>query len=238
MKKMYINLIIDESSSMSASQKQTISGFNEYIDDQKKNKDVDILVSLTKFNTKSTQVFTACPVSDISPLTSETYSPNGNTALYDAIAESIRQTEIALSREKEDISVLFVVFTDGEENASVEIRDPAKIRQMITEREAKNWTFVFFGTDIDAWTAGQGLGISTHNSMKVARGKTSDMYKALSNSTRHRAAKVAACEEVDKCFFAANMADYTDIDKDNSDQSKIAGGLTRSMNPIKKGDPS
>lgn len=234
MKKMFINLVIDESSSMGSSRRETISGFNEYIDEQKKNKDVDILVSLTKFSSTSNQVFTAKPIADVEPLTEETYAPNGSTALYDAVAQSIHQTEVALQREKDDVSVLTVVFSDGEENASVEYRDSAKIRKLIKDKEAKGtWTFVFFGTDIDAWTAGTGLGVSAANVMKVARGKTSDMYKALSNSTNLRAKSVAKCESVDHHFFAANMADYADIDKEDDLAKQLQA---RTSPPMPKGD--
>lgn len=218
MKKMIINLVVDESSSMGSSWDETIGGFNEYIDSQKKHKDVEILVSLTKFSDEIKMVYCARPIEHVEHLDKKTYAPSGMTALYDAIAKSIRQSEIDLYREGDDTRVLFVVFTDGYENASQECRGIeglAAVRKMIKAKQSEpddKWTFVFFGTDMDAWGAAGGLGVAASNTVQVSRSNTRAMYSALANSTSARVKGIAAGESL--CdFLSVNKAEYQGMDK-------------------------
>lgn len=231
-KKMFIHFIMDESSSMNSSQQETIDGFNKYIEEQKENKDVDILVSLTKFNTDVSHVFYARAINDVPLLDTKNYSPNGSTALRDAVGLAIQEADKSLVRESgSDYSFLFVVFTDGEENASRQF-SPSQIKEMVQGKESMGWKFVFFGTDISAWDTGLKIGIGSANSMNVSRGNTSMMFSALSRSTKCATSQVARGIDMAESFFSANMSDYDNIDQDinqelktqDSQMSKLEGG--------------
>lgn len=222
-KKMFIHFIMDESSSMFSSQQATIDGFNKYIEEQKENKDVDILISLTKFSTNVSHVFYARTIADVPPLNKDNYSPNGSTALRDAVGLAIQEADKSLVRESgSDYSFLFVVFTDGEENSSRQFSQ-SQIQEMVQGKEAMGWKFVFFGTDISAWDTGSSLGIGAANSMNVSRGNTGMMFSALSRSTRCATSQVARGINMADSFFSANQADYDNIDQEINSLEVQAG---------------
>lgn len=94
-------------------------------------------------------------------LTEAEYTPNGGTPLYDAIGSGIRHTEEFLKSKKKDWGVLFVVHTDGCENASKEFSQ-TEIVNLIKQKEKDGWTFVYLGEDQDAWSSAHALGITTN----------------------------------------------------------------------------
>ena len=144
--KTYIWMILDESGSMSNVRKDTIGGFNSYIVDRQeeaRENGQEIFVSVVKFNNKVTELYSNVAVTDVEPLTLQTYSPNNGTALLDAVGYTLLSQEKALLRPTSnetpsndaviyeadtiivnanvikaelDYRVLVVVFTDGEEN--------------------------------------------------------------------------------------------------------------------------
>lgn len=220
MKKMYIEIVIDESSSMKSSQNDTIDGLNKYMAEQADTSGVEIFVSVTKFNTTAQRVAVSVPVKDLPKFSAIDspevihYAPNGNTALFDAVAAAIHDRETSCARDP-DADVLFLIYTDGEENSSQEFSRSSggleKLKAIIQSKQDSKWTFVFFGTDINAWDAGCSIGISGHNTMKVDRQNTSQMYSAVSESTRLRAACLAKGSKPADNFFAGNLADYADL---------------------------
>lgn len=154
-----VNIVLDETGSMSSCKEATISGFNEYIQTLKNDKKGKILVSLTKFNSGNTEVvYTDKPLSDVQNLTDKTYQPNNGTPLYDAIGKAIA----ALKNTKHE--VLFVIITDGEENASVEYKLDG-IKKMITEKEKGGWRFTYLGANQDAWQVGMSMGMHAGNTI-------------------------------------------------------------------------
>jgi Mg-chelatase subunit ChlD len=156
-----VNYILDESGSMQTCREAAISGFNEYVANLKQD-DGDILLSLTKFNTVTEVVHVAKRLSDIPDLTTETYVPGGMTALYDAIASTVKAVEKEAST---DDRVLCVIMTDGHENWSRETTQ-AQVKELIqTKEKLGNWTFVYLGANQDAFVAGGGIGIQVGNTL-------------------------------------------------------------------------
>ena len=163
-KKLVINFVLDETGSMGICRDATISGFNEYVNELKKRPE-SLLFTLTKFNSSKVEVvYAAEPINKIDDLTPETYHPEHNTPLYDAVARTIKATEERLSQIKGKPSVLCVIQTDGQENASKEYT-LAQIRDLIDAKTKEGWTFAFLGADQDAWVVGQSIGVPVMNTM-------------------------------------------------------------------------
>lgn len=213
--KIWLNILLDESSSMDHLTSQTIEEFNGFIDEQKKVDNAQILGTLTTFANEPRHLYIARPIDQVPKLSRENYSPCGCTALFDAINASMQTVENSMRREDEKTGVLFVIITDGEENSSREFcasKDGLnRIRSMIGKRKEEGWNFVFLGADLDKWH-GQNLGIAS--SMRVSKGNTKQMYKALARSTSLYAASVDRGETVDD-VFSLNSADYDGIGEDD-----------------------
>lgn len=145
--KTLINVILDESGSMQAKRADVIGGFNRFLDEQRIGLD-EARLSLVKFNTTHSVIHGAVPIADATPLTDTTYVPGGNTALLDAVAESVRLADAA---KQADERVICLIITDGEENSSRETTKE-QVRAIIAEREARgDWTFTYLGISPDKW---------------------------------------------------------------------------------------
>ena len=116
-----IVFVIDESGSMSGSESDVIGGFNGYVDKVRKDNPGEVVVSLYKFSDSVERVVANKKISAIKKLTEEDYVPGGFTALYDAIGQAVTDADgevAALTGEGKPDAVLFVIITDGQENAS------------------------------------------------------------------------------------------------------------------------
>ena len=167
--------ILDRSGSMAGLVSDTIGGFNSMIDSQKRTKG-DCLVTTVLFDTRFTRLHDRVPLQDVKPLTREDYVPGGCTALLDAMGDTIRHVaHIHKYSRREDVpeNVLFVITTDGLENASHRY-SAAEIRKMVDhEQEKYGWQFLFLGANIDAFSAAESIGIRkemTSNFMADSRG--------------------------------------------------------------------
>ena len=153
--------ILDRSGSMAGLVSDTIGGFNSMIDSQKRTKG-DCLVTTVLFDTRFTRLHDRVPLQDVKPLTREDYVPGGCTALLDAMGDTIRHVaHIHKYSRREDVpeNVLFVITTDGLENASHRY-SAAEIRKMVDhEQEKYGWQFLFLGANIDAFSAAESIGI-------------------------------------------------------------------------------
>lgn len=153
--------ILDKSGSMSGLEADTIGGFNSMIAKQKK-EEGKVYVSTVLFSDSSTVIHDRADISDIPALTENDYLPNGCTALLDAIGDAIKHIRnIHKYARPEDIPehTIFVITTDGMENASRRY-DYDKIKKMIEKRKEKNgWEFMFIGANIDAISVAAKVGI-------------------------------------------------------------------------------
>jgi hypothetical protein len=180
-----ISVVLDRSGSMASVWQDTIGGFNSFIDAQRKLPGA-CNVSALQFDNEFETLYTAKPVGDAPLLTKETYVPRGGTALLDAIGRTIIATGTRLAAMPDDQrpgKVIFVILTDGEENASREFTR-AKVFEMIKlQRETYQWDFVFLGANQDAIHTGAGLGIAAGASMTYASNAagTSKAFASVSN---------------------------------------------------------
>ena len=147
-----IVFILDRSGSMSGLESDTIGGFNAMIEKQKKAPG-EALVSTILFDNVSEVIHDRVNIRDIKPMTDREYCVHGCTALLDAIGGAIHHIgNVHKYAREEDVPAhtLFVITTDGMENASRRY-DSARVKQMIEHEKSKyGWEFLFLGANIDA----------------------------------------------------------------------------------------
>lgn len=193
-----VNVILDKSGSMSTKVQDVIGGFNLYLDELAKEPAVDYGFSLTLFDTVVEVKHKAVPLAKVAKLDESTYRPSGDTALLDAIGNTVQ----TLSTDVFDKTVT-VIMTDGEENSSREWTMPA-IRELIRNKEAAgNWTFVFLGANLDAFAQGASLGVPVANAVRYDPANYLGVYASLAKSTNLFSAD-AAKSAVD--FFKGEAA--------------------------------
>ena len=153
--------ILDKSGSMSGMEKDTIGGFNAMIEKQKA-LDGKVYVSTVLFSNRSEVLHDRKDLEEIAPLSEKDYQVGGCTALLDAIGGAIKHiSNVHKYARKEDVPArtLFVITTDGMENASREYY-PKQIKDMIRKQEEKyGWEFLFLAANIDAVETAKHIGI-------------------------------------------------------------------------------
>ena len=156
-----IVFILDRSGSMNGLERDTIGGFNSMIEQQKKTEG-EALISTVLFDNVSEVLHDRVNVRDIRPMTDRDYTVRGCTALLDAIGGAIHHIgNVHKYARPEDVPehTMFVITTDGMENASVRYNSE-KVKQMIERQKAKyGWEFLFLGANIDAVETASHFGI-------------------------------------------------------------------------------
>ena len=154
MKKQLMELvfILDRSGSMFGLEADTIGGFNSMIAKQRREAG-EALVSTVLFNTTSMVLHDRVPLSRIEPMTERQYQTGGCTALLDAIGGAIHHIGNVHKYAREEDRpehTLFVITTDGMENASRHYSSD-RVKQMIERQKTRyGWEFLFLGANIDA----------------------------------------------------------------------------------------
>ena len=156
-----IIVVLDRSGSMASISKSTVEGFNTFLNEQK-NAEGEAFMTLVQFDDRYEMNYQSMPIKDVAELVNgETFITRGSTALYDAIGKTINEL-------KTDRDVVFVIITDGYENASREFKGEA-IKKMIETLENENkWKFLYLGANQDAVMAGAAIGVKASNSMSWA----------------------------------------------------------------------
>ena len=154
--------ILDRSGSMAGLEEDTIGGFNAMLEKQRRH-DEETLVSTVLFDTQCTVLHDRLPLDKVPPLTRENYSVGGCTALLDAVGGAIHHIgNVHKYARREDVPrrTLFVITTDGLENASRRYTYE-KVRAMIEKEKTKyGWEFLFLGANMDAAAEAKRFGIS------------------------------------------------------------------------------
>lgn len=157
-----IVFILDRSGSMSGLEADTIGGFNSMIEKQK-NAEGEALISTVLFDNTSEVIHDRVSVQSIKPMTRDDYTVRGCTALLDTIGGAIHHIgNVHKYARNEDVPehTLFVITTDGMENASRRY-DSEKVKKMIERQKEKyGWEFLFLGANIDAVETARHFGIS------------------------------------------------------------------------------
>ncbi|MBE6692051.1 MAG: VWA domain-containing protein [Ruminococcaceae bacterium] len=178
--------ILDRSGSMSGLESDTIGGFNAMIEKQKK-QEGECYVSTFLFDSETQLLHDRVSLSQISKMTDNDYTVGGCTALLDAVGEAVKHIEkIHKYARKEDIpaNTMFVITTDGMENASRHYSSD-EIKKLISrQKEKRGWEFLFIGANIDAIETAAKYGISEDRAVNYnadSKG-TKVVYEAVSKA--------------------------------------------------------
>lgn len=154
--------ILDKSGSMHGLEADTIGGFNSLIEKQKK-EDGKALVTTVLFDDKTEVIHDRVDLEYIRNMTSEQYVTGGTTALLDAVGGAvshIRKIHRYIRPEDVPAKTLFIITTDGMENASRRYSYD-KVKKLIKhQNEQYGWEFIFLGANIDAAETAVSMGIS------------------------------------------------------------------------------
>lgn len=152
--------ILDRSGSMAGLEKDTIGGYNTFLEQQAKS-GVELKVSTVLFDDKYELLFNGVKP-EFAKLDDKLYFTRGSTALLDAVGKTINDLGIRLANTAEDQrpeKVIVLITTDGYENASIEFNFK-QIKDMIKHQsEVYKWEFIFFGANIDTEVMADDLGI-------------------------------------------------------------------------------
>lgn len=211
-----ITMVLDRSGSMKSVLTDTIGGFNTFIAEQRQWPG-ECVVSLVQFDDKYEPIYSGSRIQEAPFLTTDTFVPRGFTALLDAIGRAINETGSRLAAKPEyqrPEKVLFVILTDGGENASREFTRE-KVFQMIGhQRTTYQWDFVFLGANQDAIQVGAHLNIGAASSMTYAPNAagTRSAFASVSNYTTNLRSAAGA---------AAGASAFTAEDR----QEQVKAGL-------------
>ena len=162
-----ISIVLDRSGSMESIADDTIGSFNAFVADQQKEPGAGQL-SLILFDNEYTPVHDAIPLATVPRLSSETFQPRGTTALLDAIGRTILATGqrlAAMAEPDRPERVIFVIITDGHENASHDFTRDRIFTMIAHQRQVYSWHFEFLGANQDAIQAAGHLGIAAADSL-------------------------------------------------------------------------
>jgi len=159
--------ILDRSGSMSGLEGDTIGGFNSMLTKQQAEPG-ECRITTVLFDHQYEVLHDRIDVKAVSPITEKEYFVRGNTALLDAIGTTINKIGGVQKGTAEDYragKVLFVITTDGMENASREF-SYSKIKSMVEHQKAKYaWEFIFLGANIDAIDVAGRFGIARNRAV-------------------------------------------------------------------------
>ena len=181
-----IVFILDRSGSMAGLEEDTIGGFNAMIRKQR-GEEGQALVSTVLFDNHTEVIHDRVDIQRISPMTRKEYYVRGCTALLDAVGKSIRHIANVHKYAREEDrpeKTVFVITTDGMENASREY-SYEKVRRMIEhEKEKYGWEFLFLGANIDAAKEAARFGITEDRAANYHADSqgTAVIYEAVSEA--------------------------------------------------------
>ena len=194
-----ITLVVDRSGSMESIREDAEGGINTFITEQAK-KPGECSITLVQFDDKYEPVFrgvraAACP----------RYSlvPRGSTALLDAVGRTINDTGArlaALPEAERPGLVIFVISTDGMENAST-VYSHKQIREMIAHQQTVySWQFTFLAANIAAYDEAMQMGIDSSSVGLYGVGRVFDSSLALNSKVSRMRAMRMNLEDVDNSF--------------------------------------
>ena len=165
-----IVFILDRSGSMAGLEADTIGGFNAMVEKQKKEPG-EAFLSAVLFNQESTVIYDRVDIRKVEPMTDRQYCVGGSTALLDAIGGAVHHIANVHKYAREEDrpgKTVFVITTDGMENASCRYSYPEVQRMVKHEQEKYGWEFLFLGANMDAISAARSFGIREDRAVRYA----------------------------------------------------------------------
>ena len=203
--------LLDRSGSMQSLADDVIGGYNSYIADRA---DGNESATMTTVQFDSQDPFEiiddGCDIKKVRDLTRSTYQPRGGTPLYDAIGKLVKRVDQRI----EDRAVaglppedqLIIIFTDGMENDSRTF-NREKIFDLIKDRSAQDWTFVFMGANQDSYLEGHKVGLVDGNvqDYEATPENVRMAFESMSRATSAYAGKSRVQRTADKDSFFGDL---------------------------------
>ena len=192
--------ILDRSGSMGGLESDTIGGFNGMLGKQKK-EEGEAYVTTVLFDDQIDIIHDRFPISVVEPLSENDYFVRGCTALLDAVGSTVKKVENIQKRLPEEMraeNIIFVITTDGQENASQEY-SVSMVKKMIEANQEKGWQFLFLGANMDAVEEADKIGIRRTHAVS---------YRPTSKGVRLNyevAGSVLSCMRSDDCSMEEKM---------------------------------
>jgi len=179
-----IFFILDRSGSMSGIESDTIGGYNAFLEKQRKD-ETPTSVSTILFDDRYEILHDVKDIQEVKNITEKEYYVRGSTALLDAIGKTInaaRSRIINRAKSLQAENVIFVIITDGMENASTEYTY-SSVKELIQfqEREHK-WEFLFLGADLKSSKDADMMGFSKKKQAYYSKVRTTEVFDCMSDS--------------------------------------------------------
>lgn len=168
--------ILDRSGSMESCWDDTIGGFNAFVNDQKP---LGGTLTLVQFDHEYLLSYENKPIGDVEPLTRDTFTPRGSTALLDAIGRAVKECRV-------ETNPTVIILTDGQENASHEYTK-AHVKDLIEARQKDGWTFIYLGANQDAFAEAGSIGIAPQGTVNYDTRRTPELFATLSRAVSSHA---------------------------------------------------
>lgn len=194
--------IIDKSGSMHSLADDTVGGFNSMLKKQKE-EEGEAFVTTYLFNQELSLLHDRLPLDKVAEMESVDYRPHGCTALLDAVGaavEHIQSIHRYLRPEDVPSRTLFIIITDGMENAS-HVFSYQKVTELIEKKKKKGWEFLFLAANIDAAKAASSIGISSDRAVRytATTDGTEEVYDVVSDAVCYmRASRCVSDHWADK----------------------------------------
>ncbi len=194
MKKDYTHIcvVLDASGSMDSIKEDVKGSIRDFVASQR-NLPGEIRFDVYQFSDVVEHIADSSSLDEAASLMDERYRCSGTTALYDAVCIAIDElgAKFASMQEYErPEDVVFVIFTDGYENASRTYRNADVMERIKRQTEVYSWRFIFLGAEIDAETAAQDVGIDSACACSFARDETRDaVFNVMANEMEEIAQK-------------------------------------------------
>jgi len=180
-------VVLDRSGSMDSIGRATVEGLNTLIREQK-GAEGEAYLTLAQFDDQYQLDYKSKPMAEVAELVyGETFKPRGLTSLYDAIGKTISEVDTT-------DDVVFVIVTDGMENASKEYTQKI-VFDKIEEKKKAGWNVLFLAANQDAMQTGGSLGINANNSMtfNANAGSVDASYQNISKKmSSYRSSKLSS----------------------------------------------
>lgn len=181
--------ILDRSGSMSGLEKDTIGGFNSMLEKQRKESG-EAVVSTVLFDNETEVIHDRIAIADVPNITDKEYFVRGCTALLDAVGGAIHHIgNVHKYARKEDVpeKTLFIITTDGMENASHRYTYDKVWHMIERQKERYGWEFIFLGANIDAAAEAGKFGIdeSMAANYHCDEARTALNYEVITEAITH-----------------------------------------------------
>ena len=165
-----IVFILDRSGSMGGLEADTIGGFNAFLEKQKK-EEGEALLSTILFDHESVVLYDRVDIRKVEPMTERQYQVRGSTALLDAIGGAVHHMANVHKYAREEDrpgKTVFVITTDGMENASRRYTYREVQKMVKHEQEKYGWEFLFLGANMDAISVARSFGIREDRAVRYS----------------------------------------------------------------------